>query len=194
LILIKDMTEIKRQYMREYARNRRANDPVFLEKCRENGRKSRKKRKEIATEECRQWKLKNKEKHSEYNKQYFEKNKEVLKAKRNERLKKRRKTDPVFALISRERVRAYDALKGIRKASRTQTLLGCSYQEFKEYIETLFVDGMNWHNMGEWHIDHIRPLASFDLSDAEQQKQAFHYKNQQPLWAKENMKKGAKYA
>lgn len=192
--MTKDMTEIKRQYMREYARNRRANDPVFLEKCRENGRKSREKRREMALQECREWKLKNKEKNSEYNKQYFEKNKENLRLKRNEHIKKRRKIDPIFVLVQRERIRIYEVLKGKRKAARTENLLGCSYDQFKLYIEGLFTEGMGWHNMGLWHIDHIRPLASFDLSDANQQKQAFHYSNQQPLWAKENMKKGAKYA
>ena len=52
---------------------------------------------------------------------------------------------------------------------------------------------MGWHNMNEWHIDHIKPLASFDLSDEAQQKIAFHYTNQQPLWAIDNLRKGAKY-
>lgn len=191
---MQNAAEIKREYAREYARKRRATDPAFLEKCRENGRKSRRKRLQTALNECRKWKNENKEKNAEYNKNYAIKNKEILKAKRNEHLKKRRKTDPIFVLIRRERVRAYDALKGIRKVAKTQTLLGCSYQEFRLYIESLFLNGMGWHNTGEWHIDHIRPLSSFDLSDENQQKQAFHYSNQQPLWAKENMKKGAKYA
>ena len=83
-----------------------------------------------------------------------------------------------------------------RKAYKTAELLGCSIPEFKEWIASQFEDGMSWDNYGlhGWHIDHIRPCASFDLTDPEQQKQCFHYTNQQPLWAKDNMAKGAKWA
>lgn len=192
--MIVDKAEQKRQYMREYARKRRASDSAFLEKCRENGRKSRLKRRDIALQECISWKQANKEKVSDYNKEYNLRNRDVLNEKSCERNKQRRKIDPVFVLIRRERVRVYDALKGIRKSAKTETLLGCSYQCFREYIESKFCDGMTWQNIGLWHIDHIRPLCSFDLSDPEQQKQAFNYTNQQPLWSRDNLKKGARYA
>lgn len=54
---------------------------------------------------------------------------------------------------------------------------------------------MSWDNYGRggWHIDHIRPLLSFDLSDTEQAKQAFHYSNLQPMWQADNIRKGAKW-
>ena len=52
---------------------------------------------------------------------------------------------------------------------------------------------MSWQNHGEWHIDHIRPLASFDLTDPEERMKAGHYTNLQPLWAKDNLSKGCKY-
>jgi hypothetical protein len=52
---------------------------------------------------------------------------------------------------------------------------------------------MSWENYGKWHIDHIRPLTSFNLSDENQQLKAGHYTNLQPLWASENVRKGAKY-
>ena len=51
---------------------------------------------------------------------------------------------------------------------------------------------MTWDNHGEWHIDHIKPCASFDLTDADQQRECFNYTNLQPLWAKDNLSKGAK--
>jgi hypothetical protein len=190
--MAKSLEEL-RVYQREYAQKRRASDPVFLEKCREAGRKSRLKRQETARQEASNWKAANKEKVSEYNKKYSLDNAEQLKQKRSTHLKNRRKIDPLFVLIRRERCRVYEVLKGKRKSAKTENLIGCSYQEFKDYIESLFIDGMGWHNMGLWHIDHIQPLSSFDLSDSEQQKIAFNYKNQQPLWAEENMKKGAKY-
>jgi hypothetical protein len=56
----------------------------------------------------------------------------------------------------------------------------------------MFTEGMSWDNYGEWHIDHILPCSSFDLADIEQQKICFNYKNLQPLWAEDNLRKGAK--
>jgi hypothetical protein len=193
-VIFPDKTEQKRAYAREYARKRRAEDPVFLEKCREATRKSQAKRRNLDIDTTKLWKDKNKEKIAEYNKQYRLENKEHINKKTCESNKKRRKTDPVYVLVRRERVRIYEVLKGIRKAAKTETLLGCSYDFFRGYIEGKFSAEMGWHNMGEWHIDHIRPLASFNLTDPEQQKMAFHYTNQQPLWAIDNLKKGAKYA
>ena len=189
----KEKAEKKRIYMREYARKRRASDPAFVEKCREAGKKSQAKRRDTDKDTTKLWREKNKEKIAEYNKLYSQKNRERITKKSCELNKVRRKIDPAYVLMRRERVRVYDALKGIRKAARTETLLGCSYDFFRGYIEGKFVENMGWDNMGEWHIDHIRPLASFDLNDAEQQKQAFHYTNQQPLWAMDNLRKGAKY-
>ncbi len=58
------------------------------------------------------------------------------------------------------------------------------------HIESKFVDGMSWENRSQWHIDHIRPCANFDLTDIEQQKICFHWSNLQPLWAKDNLRKG----
>ena len=78
------------------------------------------------------------------------------------------------------------------KSSKTIKLLGLNYKEFKEYFEKLFRKGMNWENHGEWHIDHIVPCAKFDLTNPEHQKICFNYKNLQPLWAIENLKKSDK--
>ena len=67
--------------------------------------------------------------------------------------------------------------------------MGCSIEFLKEYLEKQFKSGMNWDNYGEWHVDHIIPCVSFDLSDPEQQKKCFYYTNLQPLWAIENLEK-----
>jgi hypothetical protein len=50
---------------------------------------------------------------------------------------------------------------------------------------------MSWDNYGiaGWHIDHIKPCCTFDLTDLEQQKQCFHYTNLRPLWAKDNLRR-----
>jgi hypothetical protein len=79
-----------------------------------------------------------------------------------------------------------------RKNNRTIDLLGCSVSFLKGYLEEKFKDGMTWENHGEWHIDHIKPCASFNLLDQEDQKKCFHYTNLQPLWAFENLSKGCK--
>jgi len=67
--------------------------------------------------------------------------------------------------------------------------LGCTIPEFKAYIEALFWMGMTWENYGPrgWHLDHVIPLAKFDLTDRTQFLQASHYTNYQPLWSDHNM-------
>jgi hypothetical protein len=73
--------------------------------------------------------------------------------------------------------------------------LGCTIQEFKVYLESKFQEGMNWDNYGMfgWHIDHIKPVSLFDLKDEQQLKECWNYKNFQPLWATDNLKKGNSY-
>ena len=80
------------------------------------------------------------------------------------------------------------------KSAPTLKLLGSSVAYVKKHLEAQFVDGMSWDNHGEWHIDHIRPCASFDLTDPEQQKECFNYKNLQPLWAEDNLSKGDRFS
>jgi hypothetical protein len=75
------------------------------------------------------------------------------------------------------------------KSAATLKLLGCSIQELKKYLELKFSEGMSWNNYGEWHIDHIRPCCSFDLTKSDEQEKCFNYTNLQPLWAEDNLKK-----
>jgi hypothetical protein len=84
-------------------------------------------------------------------------------------------------------------LKGRFKSKRTIELLGCSIEEVWNHLESKFKSGMTKENHGLWHIDHIKPCASFDLTDPEQQAICFHYTNLQPLWAVDNRRKGSRY-
>ena len=85
--------------------------------------------------------------------------------------------------------------KGIAKKNSILKYIGCTKGQLVAHIEKQFKPGMNWENYGYhgWHIDHIRPCASFDLTKEEDLKRCFHYTNLQPLWAEENLRKGAKW-
>ena len=106
----------------------------------------------------------------------------------------RRFAEPSFRMSLVLRNRLWSAIRGGRgrKHSSASVLVGCAWDHLRTHLESQFTLGMTWENYGQWHIDHIRPCASFDLSDLEQQKECFHYTNLQPLWAEENIKKGAR--
>ncbi len=106
---------------------------------------------------------------------------------------RRYRKDIQYKLMVTQRARLWHALKGRgAKSSSTIILIGCSVDHLRQHLEAQFTEGMTWDNHGEWHIDHINPCASFDLTDAEQQRECFNYTNLQPLWAKDNLSKGAK--
>jgi hypothetical protein len=111
------------------------------------------------------------------------------------RAKQKSKEDPSFKLKLNLRTRLNHAIKGNSKSAKTLELLGCSIEDLKKHLESLFQDGMSWENYGinGWHIDHIKPCIAFDLSKEAAQKQCFHYSNLQPLWAIENLKKGGSH-
>jgi hypothetical protein len=88
---------------------------------------------------------------------------------------------------------ARDRLRKFVFSGRGDTsLFGCSHSEMIQHIESQFEDGMAWDNHGQygWHLDHIKPLSLFDLSNEAQAKEAMHYTNVQPLWWRDNIIKG----
>lgn len=110
-------------------------------------------------------------------------------------VKKRKQEDPSFKLSLHLRSRLSHALKEGHhrlKCGSHVLDLGCTIEELKKYLESLFKPGMTWDNWSKdgWHVDHIRPLSSFDLTNPIQFKEACHYSNLQPLWAEENLSKG----
>lgn len=160
----------------------------------------------------------NKEKIKKRRKAYYEKNKDKLKfkmlkyynankikinkvrnkwrKKNKDRVKenylKRLKKDPNFKFAQSLRTRIVECIKKEYRSFRSTELLGCTIQEAREHLKKQFREGMTWENHGKWHIDHIIPCVSFDLTDPEQQKKCFHYTNLQPLWAYDNLSKGVK--
>lgn len=71
--------------------------------------------------------------------------------------------------------------------------LGYGKEELCAHLESMFADGMTWENYGLWHIDHIRPCASFDLTNTDDFNECWALSNLQPLWAEDNLRKSAKY-
>jgi hypothetical protein len=106
----------------------------------------------------------------------------------NEYNKARKAIDPVFKLRMYLRTRFYQAVKNNKRDSALK-LLGCTLEDFKVFIAAKFIDGMSWDNYGEWELDHIKPLALFNLIIIEEQIKAFHYSNFQPLWKADNRAK-----
>lgn len=104
------------------------------------------------------------------------------------------RTNIGFRMSVNLRARTRHALKGKTKVESTLKMLGCSPEELRVYLESKFTNGMSWSNYGRygWHIDHIMPCDSFDLSKPEEQRKCFHYTNLQPLWWRDNMSKGNK--
>ena len=102
--------------------------------------------------------------------------------------------DIQYKLTTAIRSRVRIALNNNQKTGSAIDDLGCSVDELKIYLENQFEEGMTWDNWKHdgWHIDHIKPLSKFDLTDPVQFKEAVHYTNLQPLWWKENLKKGNK--
>lgn len=124
----------------------------------------------------------------EYRKEWRKQNQ----TKRNEQIRERRKKDPLYKLKNNLRGRTYKAFrnKGYSKDTKTKEMLGVEWEVLKQHIQKQFTKGMNWSNQGQWHIDHIIPLAS--ARTEEQLKKLCHYTNLQPLWAKENLSKSDK--
>jgi len=109
--------------------------------------------------------------------------------------KNRKKTDPNFKLLKTLRSRIGTALTNIKqgKLMNTMDLVGCNIDYLKNHLETHFTEGMTWQNHGEWHVDHIVPCCSFDLTKKINQQVCFNWINLQPMWGKENQEKSGKF-
>ena len=177
------------------------------EKNSEGVKKSRNKKKDKARESIKKYQLLNKVKIEIYQKEYRRTHKEKIressakyrkknyiefnkKVRECHRLQKIR--DPLYksrCAISKL-VCVSITGNGYKKRSKTNEILGCTFSEFKKYIEDQFLDGMTWDNHGKWHLDHKIPCAS--ALTYEELIKLNRYTNFQPLWAIDNMRKGGK--
>jgi hypothetical protein len=169
----------------EYYKNNINSRKVYLEENREkisNQRSTRLREDEEHAERCRartrKWQANNRNHINKY-------------------LKNRYDNDPNYKMrtVLSARLRYAVVAQNLEKTVGTIELLGCSTQELRQHLEGQFREGMSWDTYGfyGWHVDHIRPCASFDLTQEDQQRACFHYSNLQPLWAKDNLSKGDKW-
>ena len=130
------------------------------------------------------------------NKEYRKKNSEKLKIKAREYRKNLYKNNPKYKMMRNLRARLHNVLKyqGVTKTETTLELCGETQEFVWNHLESQFKEGMTWENNNRkgWHIDHIIPMNSFDLSDPEERKKCCHYTNLQPLWWWENLEKADK--
>ena len=133
---------------------------------------------------------KNREKVRERQQVWYNNNKEEVKQRVKENHYARRENDILYDLICHMRLAIYRYVKN--KTKRTHEIIGCSPEELRNHIESLWQTGMSWENHTHtgWHIDHIIPSSS---AKTEEEVYALnHYTNFQPLWAKDNLKKSNK--
>ena len=150
-----------------------------------------KKNREMLKQKSKKWYQENREYSLEQRKIYQELNKDAIKDRMREYTINKYHSDPNLKIkmnLSR-RMRSFFSKNG----SRTIDFIGCSIDDLKLHLEKQFTDGMSWENYGDWHVDHIRPCCSFDLTDPEQQRECFNYTNLQPLWARDNLAKGGSF-
>jgi hypothetical protein len=123
-------------------------------------------------ETIKKWYINNKEKISNIKKRQYEKNKD----------------NHIISSYIRKSIND-------KNGTHWERLVDFTLKELKEHLESLFQPGMTWENQGKWHIDHIRPIASFNITSYKDKdfKKCWCLENLQPLWAKDNLSKGAKY-
>ena len=203
--------EYKKQYAKANKEKLKEYKKQYYEANKEKVKESQKiyteANKEKIKERSKQYYIKNKEKIKIRSNTNYKKNKkEILKKQKisrpkyekenrfkiNKRKRIRRAADPLLKMSGNLRKRTWSAFKtkGYKKTSKTQEMLGVDWEVCKAHIERQFKKGMKWSNYGEWHIDHIIPLAS--AKNERQLRKLCHYRNLQPLDATDNMSKSDK--
>lgn len=165
----------------------------------------REKNKEALKIKQKEYALKNRERICDRAKKWQRDNPEAFKARRNkwtaenkdrvndykkQWMREKRETDPCFYLTQIVMAQVNKALfaRGGNKPKRTSEYIGCDWDALLIHIERQFTDGMSWDNRGEWHVDHIIPLAT--ANTVEDVIPLLHFTNLRPLWAKDNLEKG----
>lgn len=142
--------------------------------------------KDCKKKESRRWSIENKDRVRFLTKRWNNNNKDIIRgynkySKQSEQKKLEMNLRNRFGKIIKRGIKGKVSRKKIK-------YLGCTTRELIIFLESKFKDGMSWDNygLGGWHIDHIKPLCSFNLKTEEGKMEAFHFTNLQPLWKDEH--------
>lgn len=177
------------RHREKISEKRRLNKEKINQATKNWAKKNPERRREIANA----YYHRNKDKSAQYRKEYTKRNRDKI----TKRVREFYNANPSAKIMQRLRHRINQAvLRGSNK--RSSSLLILLGVETKEklilHLESQFTVGMTWENYGKmgWHIDHIVPCTLFDLSKEWEQKSCFNYKNLQPLWSSDNIRKSNK--
>ena len=179
--------ESHKDEIKEYSKNYRLNHKDEIKEINSRHSKTPARKKYL-----KQYYVDNQDAIKEYSVRYRKSNRKAI----NAYFRNKRANDLQYRIYKNMQSRIQSIMRhvGAKKSSNTVNLIGCSMSDFINYIESKFSDGMTWENYGrEWHIDHIKPCASFNLSVPEEQSKCFRWDNLQPLWAKDNLSKNSRY-
>ena len=215
----------KREYQQKWRDNNKQQTQAYRERTKGRMKEWRKANREHLRESHQKWVNENKESHlargqkwrevnrGKLRKQYKEyyhankndPNKSIMKGKaRQIELQRLSRQDPnswwnapmrkLHSRISVQLRRSFN-FSSMRKDNKTFNILNFTKKELYNHLESQFTDGMSWNNMNEWHIDHIRPVASFNFTttECEDFKKCWALSNLQPLWAEDNLSKNDKW-
>lgn len=151
--------------------------------------------------ECmKEWLIKNKDYKASKDREYrlanlekYRENTREWKRKQYALLKEKADDDFLKLKLQNNIGRRIREILGQKKSERCEYYVGCSLKDLRSHLETTFCEGMTWDNYGKWHVDHIFPCASFDMSNEIERRACFHYTNLQALWASDNVKKKDSY-
>jgi len=206
--LVSSCKKCHAEYHQQYLKNQKENNLTELRKRQKTNREKYRSNPEKLKKE-RQSTIDKYNSDEEYRKTYLEKQRKRNKTpKARARARKyesnKKKTDINYKLAKILRDRTKTIVRKIKrnnkdfaKCAGTLDLLGCTIEFFKKHIESQFDEYMAWENHGfgdcKWHVDHIKPCDSFDLTNPEEQRICFHYTNLRPLWQHDNLSKSNKF-
>jgi gas vesicle protein len=168
----------------------------FLGGRKESYKRNYHKHKEKKSEYHKKWSEQNKEHLSNYIKEYRENNVDKIRQIKRDYERNRKATDPIYKLINNFRTAIYQVLKenNVKKNGHYFDILKYSPEDLIVHLEKQFDERMSWDNYGEWHVDHIKPISSFNIQEIGDNEfiECWSLNNLQPLWGDENIRKSNK--